>query len=489
MRGWLAAASLVYGAGLTLLRGRPTLGVDAGVFLSVAARLLHGDRLYTQVWDNKDPLFFYTDAAALWVAGWRGPFLLDVLWLAVAAAAMVLLLRTLGSPWPVQLAGFVAYPLLLTGQWYDAGYSMLAALAAAPVASWLWARGNATAAGAVVAVGALFKVSLLLILAAGPLALLAVGVPAGARTRHVGRGLTGLLGVGAIAAAVLAGLGELRAYVDLLRENASYASRVLRANGRPAGIHGHVRVAETATAHARPLIAVFALACLAAAVVVARGRRERPLAALVLVVAVATGLTLALTAAWSHHVQMAAYPGALLAVAAVAALERARTPLVARLGLQAAALAALVWLIGGAAIPKSVASSWFHTPASKTARALDAVRAQRLPRARVVTYARLGQNDEEAHAAFLHGDWQLACARFHQYPFSSPASFAEVDRCLVRKRPELVLVTSSLSPREHAPRAWDSFIAASKALLRENYRRVYFLRHRHGTIAVWQLRG
>src|SRR5262249_49433137 len=138
LRWWPAAASLVYGIGLTLLRGRPTLDVDGGVFVSVAARLLDGDRLYAQVWDNKDPRFFYTDAAALWIGGWRGPFLLDALWLAAAAGSMVLLLRRLGGSWSVQTVGFVVYPLLLTGQWYYAGYSMLAALALAPVATWLW---------------------------------------------------------------------------------------------------------------------------------------------------------------------------------------------------------------------------------------------------------------------------------------------------------------------------------------------------------------
>ena len=43
---------------------------DAGIFPSVAARLLDGDGLYADVWDNKDPLF-YTFAAALAGGDWR----------------------------------------------------------------------------------------------------------------------------------------------------------------------------------------------------------------------------------------------------------------------------------------------------------------------------------------------------------------------------------------------------------------------------------
>ena len=485
LRWWPAAASIAYGIGLTLLRGRPTLDVDGGIFLSVSGRLLDGDRLYTQVWDNKDPLFFYADAAALWIGGWRGPFLLDALWLAVAALAMVLLLRRLGFSLPMQAVGFAVYPLLLTGQWYYAGYSMLAALALAPAATWLWARGSTEAAGAVVAAGALFKINLLLVLIAGPVALLAVGRPERRRGPQLLRGLGGLALTGGIAAAVMAALGELGAYLDTLRENASYANRVLVANGRPSGIHGHIRVAETATAHARPLIVVFALACVLAAWLLVRSRST--LAALFVAVTLATAVTLAATAAWNHHVQMVAYPGVLLAVFLTAGLRRLRLPL--RLVGRAAVAAALVWALGGASGHGWSISAWTDTVTSKTAVALERARASTLPRVASVSYAHLGQNDEEGHAAFLHGDWKLACARFHQYPWSSRSSFDEVVSCLAQKHPELVLVTSSLSPRPGAPAAWDAFIRDSLRVVRRDYRRVYFLRHPHGTIAVWRLRS
>jgi len=482
----VAAASLAYGIGLTLLRGRPTIDLDGGVFVSVAARLLDGDRLYTQVWDNKDPLFFYTDAAALWVGGWRGPFLLDALWLAIAAGATLLLLRRLDASLHVQTVGFVVYPLLLTGQWYYAGYSMLAALALAPLATWLWARGNSEAAGAVVVAGALFKANLVLVLLAGPLALLALGLPEGRRAARFARGAGGLLVAAGVAVALLAALGELGAYVDTLRENASYANRVLVANGRPGGIHGHVRVAETATVHARPLIVVFALACIAAVPLLRRARHATT-AALFLAVTAATAVTLALTAAWNHHVQMAAYPGALLAVLLASSLGRLRPAL--RVACQTGVAAALVWALGGAGGHGWSVSPWSASVTSKTAVALDRTRAARLPDTHVVSYAHLGQNDEEGHAAFLDGDWKLACARFHQYPWSSPDSFRDVVRCLQQKRPELVLVTSSLSPRPGAPAAWDAFIRDSMRIVRQHYRRVYFLRHPRGTVAVWQLRG
>ena len=70
---------------------------DQGVFLSIAARLLDGDRLYAEVIDNKDPLFFYAHAGAFWVGGWRGPPALDALWLGVAALSFALLAPRAGG--------------------------------------------------------------------------------------------------------------------------------------------------------------------------------------------------------------------------------------------------------------------------------------------------------------------------------------------------------------------------------------------------------
>jgi hypothetical protein len=69
---WLAfsAGAIVLGTVFVLLRGEPWIRDDPGVFLSVAARLLDGDRLYADVFDNKDPLFYYTFAGRFgWVGG------------------------------------------------------------------------------------------------------------------------------------------------------------------------------------------------------------------------------------------------------------------------------------------------------------------------------------------------------------------------------------------------------------------------------------
>ena len=100
----------LYGFALVLVRGHPSATSDQGIVLSVAGRMLDGDALYAEVGEIKDPLVFYAAAGAMWVGGWRGPFLLEGLWLAVAGSAFALLLRELRLPRAAVVTGFLVLP-------------------------------------------------------------------------------------------------------------------------------------------------------------------------------------------------------------------------------------------------------------------------------------------------------------------------------------------------------------------------------------------
>jgi hypothetical protein len=384
---------------------------------------------------------------------------------------------------------------LLTGEWYYAGYSMLAALALGPVAAWLWARGSPAAAGIVAGLGIAFKVNLALVLVAAPVVLFLLGTPVRRNVRQAVGFFAGLSGALVGTAGLLAARGELIPYLHLLRENVRYANEVLVGTGRIGGVHGHVRVFETATRHARAVIAVFLLLGTVAASMAARARATmaplRLVSALLLGVGTATAATLALTTAWDHHVQMLAYPGTLLVVFTVTALNVGvrRRPL--RWAAQAVAVVSLLLLLGVEHSPEAgwSLSRWTGPAHSRTAAALDVVRGTRLPAATEISYVHLGQNDEEGHAAFIGNGWRLACARFTQYPWTPAQMLRDILRCVERRRPQLLLVTSSLSDRARAPEAWHRFVVASYALLRRDYRRVFFLRHPRGTVAVWDRRS
>ncbi len=508
----LLCGSAAYAALLVLLRGRPSLKSDAGVFLSVAGSLLHGERLYVGVVDNKDPLFFYAHAAALEVFGWTGPFLLDILWIAIAAGSTLLLMRAIGASWLTAAIGFFTYPLLLTGAWYLSGYSLLAALSFAPLIGWLWIRDRFVLAGALIGVGMLFKVNLALVLASVPLTMLVLH-PRGARMQ-VAKAAGGFGVVAAVAALVLALRGELDGYVKNFADNLSYSHEVLRATGNVTGIPGHIKVAAGAASKpvhfaglpvGKPLhLAAIAAAFLVAGYFAIRTLRERPapsapssrlsakrvLAALFVASTLTAAVTLALTAAWSPHDQMLAFPGLMLIAFVVAKAAPTVADLPRTAAVCAAAALGIVVLGGTAAAPfarDGGVGYWFDAGHSETANLLERAAGSRFAGARTITFAHLGQNDEEGAAAFLDGRFSLACPAIAQYVFTPHVD--SVLRCVRGKRPELILVTQKFQFVAGAPVEWNQFVASGSRLLAASYRRVSTGQTPAGLASVWALAG
>jgi hypothetical protein len=131
----------------------------------------------------------------------------------------------------------------------------------------------------------------------------------------------------------------------------------------------------------------------------------------------------------------------------------------------------------------AIGQSWTSAGRSETAEGLEHARSTRFPRLKRVSYAVLGRNNERGHAAFLYGAWDLACPRFHQYPFS--LRLDEVVRCIAEHRPALVLVTYPLPGGGHPRTRWDEFLDEVATLLARNYERVPAPGE---TVEVWALR-
>src|SRR6266545_922392 len=503
----LGLGATVYAAALVIVRGRPTVCCDAGIFLSVAARLLRGDRLYSGVWDNKPPFFYYTAATSLDVAGWRGPFLIDVLWIAVAAICMWLLLETIGGSSWSRAVGLVVYPLLLTGSWYYAVYSELPTLALAPAFGWLWLRGSPSAAGAVLGVAAFFRPDygfLFLALFVAPAVVRAID--GAALRRNALRLLAGFAAAAAASVAVVAARGELTAYVATMRTNVGYPNQVLVQMGEQSGVLGHLTLAARMLTHDSLRSRLLALVSLALCVLLVapirerfRGRSspERPdattvLSAFFVGTVLATAMTLALTALWDHSLELIALPATFATCLLVSRIDAAVRSRTRRLVAIVPTAAACVIAFGGLSFgsPSSPESSWplaywWRTPRSVSAVALDKAAAELHWSRELITYARLGYNNEEAHALFIDARLKLACPLFHQYTFSS--NLDQALACIRDRRPELLLVGPSFGAYESpTTQRWDAFVSDSRRLLRARYLKVLEMPDEGGKVEVWR---
>lgn len=475
----LAACALLLGLVLVAFRGEPRSQSDQGVFLSVAARMLDGDHLYSEVVDNKDPLFFYTYAGALWVGGWKAPFALDGIWLVLAAVSVALLLRQLRAPPAAVVAGMLVYPLSLTAGWYEPGLSMLAALSIAPLAGWLWLRGSFAGAGAALGAAMLFKLNLAPVVAAPLAAFLLLRTPGGPRGRQIARSGLGLAATLGAAAIVLGARGELGAYLETIGSNVGYSSRVLNAESPVDAIAGHLRIVReyflAAGKWQGPAAALAVAGFLGAVAVGWRALRRRslhPLAAAATATLAAALATLGLTAVWAHHLQMLAYAAVLMAASGIsfAAVWLGRTAAVAA---AVACVLLAAWVSVGTDVREGLsAAEWSSDPLPEPAASLNGARARYYAREDPVTYMVFGGVSENAHAAFIDPAFDLSCRWFHLYPFSRDEQFDETIDCLERKRPMLVLVTLGFFDPAPAGSSWAAFVATARRLLETSYAKV-----------------
>ena len=482
----VGAFALLFGIALALLRGEPVAASDQGVYLSIASRMLDGETLYAEVSDPEDPLFFYTYAAALWVGGWRGPFLLDGIWLAVAAVSIALVLRELRAPTSAVVASFFVYPLALTSAWFQPGLSMLGGLALLPLPAWLWLRGRFAASGALLGTVMLLKLPLAGIAAAALLAFVVLGTPEGSRRSQLARGLLGLSVFLACAAAVLAIRGELRAYLDMTAYNVQYAKSGLEHLGPVDRARWHLDVAvsyfqNAGRWHYPAAVLVLGLFAIAAYLAWRRGLNSRLLAAAAALTVVATLGTLALTAFWSHHLQMLAYPAALIAATGITIVAQ-RLGSVAGVVLAAACVAFALWSSVKHESRIDISAAWKTRPHAGGAVALERARERLHAGDDHVSYFVFGGNSENGHGAFISDDFDLACRWFHIYPGALTKYFDETVDCYERNDPELILVSLGFFDSRRSPPEWAGFVSGARRFLDKQYELV---ETEHPGFEVW----
>lgn len=417
---------------------------------TVAERLMAGDRLYVDVWDNKDPYYYYALALADTVGGW-GFVLLELLWVAIAIGSLVLLARNRGDAdrgWALAAAWGIA-PWALLGLVYAGAMSVMPGVAVALLVLALASADRWLLAGLALGVLLFLKVILVPVAVMGALAFWSTP-----RVRSLTAAATGALATTLVGLGILVLRDELLPYFSMLQRNSGYASRMVD-DSIAAGFIGHLErafppggIASERTALAATTLAV--LVCL-----VLRPSRLAVAAALSLVGGI---VVLGLTAIWGHHAQLLAIPAglAVLSLCQVAPPRRATHFI-----LTVPILLAAAYLMGGA------------TPVGqiliKPATALqpinqldgDSPEAQSIAGLDLNTFSRLGRNDQDAHARGLD-DLELACPDFQQYPFDPQTTYDRVLDCLVDS--DVVFVSTNFADQDY-PAAYLTFTEAARAIL------------------------
>ena len=445
-------------AGVTALAIFPLLmpahDFDRGIFVSVAERLLAGDRLYAGVWDNKGPLFYYLVALERY-AGSFGEILFESLLVLLTSYSVFRLLTVFSGFQNAVLAGFIASPIILTGVYYFPGYTHLPALSFSFAAFALVAEGRMVWSGLVLGLVPFANILVAPVATCSVLALFWHRLNAAGCIRLVlGLVLSVLLFV-----AFLFARGELRPFLDSVVLNLAYSQgSLVKGHGFAGHLLSHLSLINFN--RAKIIAAAICAGLLYAGFKTGRATGN-PLLLAAFMSFCASAVVLATTGLWRQHLQLLSIPAILTVSAVLAAGLKFSLPM------RLAAVIALSWILSGGANPARyskaagrLADNWRSLNAAP--RDAMAISNSSTP----LTYARLGKNDDNGHAIGL-AKWKLGCARFHQYPFDTSEKLKNTLDCAARM--DTILVTPSFAP-EQGQADWNRFVADGEKLLSSGFR-------------------
>jgi len=211
---------------------------DRGIFVSVAGRLLAGDTLYREVYDNKDPLFYYFVTLQLILGPWA-EVAAEALLIASAAAAAYVLAASSASRFAAAAVSCIAVPIILTGAFYIPGYTELPGIVITLLAIAAAASERPLLAGLCLGALPFLKFAFLPVALAGIGPFLLLRLPFSALLRLALGSFLSMAGI----ASVLALRGELMPFLDTIKRNIAYAQGSLVGSKKGlAGISEHVRL-------------------------------------------------------------------------------------------------------------------------------------------------------------------------------------------------------------------------------------------------------
>ena len=441
-------------------------GVDAdyGNFVTVAERLLAGDRLYVDVYENKDPLFQYLNAASRAVSP-LGTWWLGFAFVGIAAVAVWHLLRGFGmGVRPAFVVGAIVTPIVLTGAAYFPGSSHLPGVAVLLVSLALASRGRWLLAG--IALGMLVWLKVVLLPVA--LAALIVLLIAGWSTKSAARLAVGAAGAALTLAALVALRGELAPYAANLIANTQYSSYASGGLTGISGLVGHLsRVMDTGNLAAA--LCTLLLLALTVAFSIDRwrggGLRASATLAAMSTASLAAGMAvLAFTGLWGHHA-LALAPAALLALGALLLSSPERLASASPVAIPAIIIIAFLL----AALPniRLMADSLLYARGNIQSHLTPSAEALAiLASGPPTTYARVGNSRDQGHAFGLR-DWRLACPKFAEETWEPELTLEPKAECLPTAN--VILITADVTRESDNP-AWTAYVDDVESVVANGYR-------------------
>ena len=435
---------------------------DYGFITGISERLRAGDTLYTEVWDNKDPLVYYTLALArsLGPNGVIGTWILELSWIVLAAVAVYVIARFQGLTRVLSsYLGFGLAPLILLGAAYYMGNTHLPAISLLLVAIALLYSAHPLTAGVVL--GLLLFLKLVMI----PMTLIVVAVTLIAlRRKYDFRWvLVGFVSAAAVVVAVLAIRGELAGFIATQPDNVLHSQMPIVSPEEGGFVD---RLKRYLVILVNPQIAAIQFTTIAVLFFtrpkpLRKGEQKEALWWITMSAFVMAVVTIAITGKWFHHAQV-------LEVSSILALVLLAQHLINERGVRswiAAGVAAfLTYPLAGLPQPQIYAAAISQVP-TRWAQAINVDTLTFILRDRepgAVSF--IGETVPQANGL---EEWTIACRHIGQRPFNPGYLFDETLECLPTS--EVIVISQNLDSSSPFP-AYNQFLSGVQEVLDEGYR-------------------
>jgi len=435
---------------------------DYGFITGIAERLRAGDTLYTEVWDNKDPLVYYTLtlARSLGPNGVIGTWLLELSWIVLAAVAVYVIARFQGLTRVLSsYVGFGLTPLILLGAAYYMGNTHLPAIALLLVAIALLYSGHPLTAGLTLGLLLFFK----LVMVPMSLVVIAVTLVALRRKHDLRWVLVGFVSAVVVVVAVLAIRGELAGFIATQPDNVLHSQMPIVSPDEGGFVE---RLKRYLVILVNPQIAAIQVTTIAILFFTRPKdlRRSEPKEALwwiTMSAFVMAAATIAITGKWFHHAQVLEVSSSLALVLLAQHLIKVRR---IRSWIAAGAAALLTYPLAGLPQPQIYADAITELPTrwvqATNVDTLTFILRDREPGA--VSF--IGETVPQASGL---EEWTIACRHIGQRPFNPEYLFDETLECLPTS--EIIVISQNLEASSPFP-AYNAFLSGVQGILNAGYR-------------------
>ncbi|MBW4538097.1 MAG: hypothetical protein KME43_03010 [Myxacorys chilensis ATA2-1-KO14] len=445
----------------------PSPTSDRAIFVSVAEYLLSGNQLYIDVYDNKDPLFFYAVSLQR-VFGGIGEYLFELLMVVIATVSaydiscMIECTHTMRKR-----ILLIAVPLLVTGAFWLPGYTTLPGTALSLLACSFFLRKKMLLAGGCIGLVAFTKLIAFPLPAVFCLTYELILWDKQVSRENLKRLITGFTSVSAIVIVILLTRHELLGYLQTQQNNFFYSQSLLTDNSSFVNsFASHLRTMFLRSP--KTLLLLFSLiASMGFSEYIAiQSRIERKIKAFLigtLATCIISIIVLGLTGIWEHHLSLIYFSQTLMLICIAISINSKR--------IFAGSLFGIVIVVSAILLSGTprVTSHYADNPmqiipriAALTQPSVD-LKAFRSMYPNGTGFASLGQNTN----VMPHGaaNDRLMCPDFHQYAWYSPEKLRHILDC-AKTAPTLV-VDRKFVRLEEAPNFWPR--EAQKQILLKNW--------------------